>query len=193
MTKQEIRDEMRARRAKVDDQTRRLAGKAIAERLAASEAFTGSWMFCCYLGTPHEVTTRYILRAVFDAGREACIPAWDGLEHAYGLFAFNPRTPLITGHKGIREPAVRVPVQPWNVDCFIIPGLAFDAQGGRLGYGKGYYDRILAQANRTARILAVCYDWQVAGEPLPLEAHDVRVHQILTDRRLITCTSAGGA
>jgi len=187
MTKQEIRDKMRARRKEVDDQTRRLAGKAIAERLAASEAFAHSRMFCCYLATPREVTTRYILRAVFDAGREACIPAWSESACAYGLFAFNPHTPLITGHKGVREPAVRVPVQPRDVDCFIIPGLAFDAQGGRLGYGKGHYDRILARANRTARILAVCYDWQVADEPLPLEAHDVRVHQIVTDRRLITC------
>jgi len=187
MTKQEIRDSMLARRRDVDIETRRRSGKAIARRLAESDVFARSWRFCCYLSTPQEVTSRYILRAVFDAGREACVPAWDPMEKSYGLFAYDPRMPLIAGHKGIREPAVRVPILPWDVDCFIIPGLAFDAQGGRLGYGKGYYDRILAQVPRTARILAVCYDWQVVAEPLPLEPHDMRVHQIATDTRMIAC------
>ncbi|MEI8353625.1 MAG: 5-formyltetrahydrofolate cyclo-ligase [Lentisphaerota bacterium] len=189
MTKAELRADMLARRRDVDDTTRRDAGRAIAKRLAESDAFTRSGRFCCYLSTPHEVTSRYILRAVFDAGREACIPAWDPIDVTYGLFAYDPSMPLITGHKGIREPAVRIPILPWNVDCFIVPGLAFDSHGGRLGYGKGYYDRILAQAARTVRIVAVCYDWQVIDDPLPLEPHDIRVHMIITDQRLITCVA----
>lgn len=193
MTKQKIRDEMRIRRRTIDHETRRSASKAIGERFATSDAFVVSWLFCCYLSTVHEISSRYMLRAIFAAGREACIPAWDQLARSYGLFAFNPRTPLISGHKGIREPAVRVPVMPWDVGCFIIPGLAFDAHGGRLGYGKGYYDRILAKAGRTTRIVAVCYDWQVVTDPLPLEAHDIRMHQIITDRRLITCTPSSPA
>jgi 5-formyltetrahydrofolate cyclo-ligase len=189
MTKDEIRADMLARRRDVDDTTRRDAGRKIAKRVAESDAFARSWRFCCYLSTPREVTSRYILRAVFDAGREACIPAWDPIDKTYGLFAYDPSMPLITGHKGIREPAVRIPIIPWDVDCFIIPGLAFDSHGGRLGYGKGYYDRILAQAVRTVRIIAVCYDWQVVSDPLPLEPHDIRVHMIITDQRLITCVA----
>ncbi len=187
MTKEEIRNAMLERRRKVGDEAPRQSGEAIAQRLSESDGFTRSWRFCCYLSTPHEVTSRYILGAIFDAGREACVPAWDPVARTYGLFAYDQRMPMITGHKGIREPAVRIPILPWDVDCFIIPGLAFDSQGGRLGYGKGYYDRILVKASRTVRILSVCYDWQVVSEPLPLESHDVRVHQIFTDERLINC------
>jgi 5-formyltetrahydrofolate cyclo-ligase len=189
MTKAEIRADMLARRRDVDDTTRRDAGRKIAKRMAESDAFARSWRFCCYLSTPHEVTSRYILRAVFDAGREACIPAWDPMAQTYGLFAYDPHMPLITGHRGIREPAVHIPILPWNVDCFIVPGLAFDSHGGRLGYGKGYYDRILAQTARTVPIIAVCYDWQVVDDPLPLEPHDIRIHMIITDQRLITCAA----
>jgi 5-formyltetrahydrofolate cyclo-ligase len=111
------------------------------------------------------------------------------MAQTYGLFAYDPHMPLITGHRGIREPAVHIPILPWNVDCFIVPGLAFDSHGGRLGYGKGYYDRILAQTARTVPIIAVCYDWQVVDDPLPLEPHDIRIHMIITDQRLITCAA----
>lgn len=178
---------MHARRKLVDYETRRQAGKSIVEHFVASDAFVRSWCFCCYLSTPYEVTTRYILRQIFQAERNACIPAWDAIAKSYELFALGPDTPLITGHKGIREPAVRIPVFPWDVDCFIIPGLAFDAHGGRLGYGKGYYDRILARCAKTTRIVAICYDWQVVDQQLPCEAHDVRMHQIITEKRVITC------
>ena len=189
MNKDEIRADMLARRRTINDHTRRQAGKEIARRLLETDAFARSWRFCCYLSARHEVSSRYILRAVFDAGREACVPCWDPVARTYSLFAYDPGMPLVTGPKGIREPAVRIPIIPWNVDCFIIPGLAFDIHGGRLGYGKGYYDRILARAARTARIVAVGYDWQVTEAPLPLESHDIRAHLIATDTRLITCTT----
>jgi hypothetical protein len=94
---------------------------------------------------------------------------------------------LITGHHGIREPAIRIPVLPWDVDAFILPGLAFDEQGGRLGYGAGHYDAILAKANKTAPKIALCYDWQVVEQPLPQDAHDMRMDWIVTDKRVINC------
>ena len=78
---------------------------------------------------------------------------------------------------------------PWDVDAFILPGLAFDAQGGRLGYGAGYYDRILSKAARNAPKIALCYDWQVLEEPLPQEPHDIPVDWIVTDTRVIDCTA----
>jgi 5-formyltetrahydrofolate cyclo-ligase len=70
---------------------------------------------------------------------------------------------------------------------FILPGLAFDMQGGRLGYGAGVYDAILSQARKRAPKIALCYDWQVLEEPLPLEAHDIRLDWIVTERRVIKC------
>jgi 5-formyltetrahydrofolate cyclo-ligase len=94
---------------------------------------------------------------------------------------------LITGKLGIREPQKRIPIAPLDIDAFIIPGLAFDAQGGRLGFGAGIYDEILSQARKSAPKNAICYDWQVLKEPLPLEPHDICMDWIVTDKRVIAC------
>jgi len=82
---------------------------------------------------------------------------------------------------------------PWDVDAFILPGLAFDRQGGRLGYGAGYYDRILAKASRTALKIAVCYDWQMLDTPLPQEPHDIPMDWIITEKRALRCEAASPA
>jgi 5-formyltetrahydrofolate cyclo-ligase len=94
---------------------------------------------------------------------------------------------LITGKLGIREPRKRIPVLPLDVDLFILPGLAFDTQGGRLGFGAGIYDDILSRARKSSPKIAIGYDWQVLDEPLPLEPHDIRMDWIVTDKRVISC------
>jgi len=108
----------------------------------------------------------------------------------YGLCELHPTMRLITGHLGIREPAEQVPVMPWDADSFVLPGLAFDQHGGRLGYGKGIYDSILMRANSTAIKIGICYDWQILDEPLPLEPHDMCVDWVVSDKRVINCKQA---
>jgi 5-formyltetrahydrofolate cyclo-ligase len=190
-TKGEIRRRMRERRRDVGQQERRAAGLAICGRVTGNplNLLLRAWRVCLYLSTRHEIPTRYIARAVWEAGREVCVPAWSASERAYRLYAIDPRMRLVTGHCGIREPAVRIPVAPWEVEAFVLPGLAFDIRGGRLGYGAGHYDAILSKAARTALKIAVCYDWQVLDEPLPQEPHDVAMDWIVTDRRVIDCAA----
>jgi 5-formyltetrahydrofolate cyclo-ligase len=187
MTKDEIRDQMRTRRSQVSDDELLEAGRDIAERLREMDCFQRSWRFCCYLGVGDEIPTRYIIRTCFESGREVCVPAWDSLNSRYGLFAFDEGMRLVKGRKGIREPEVKVPVQPWDVDVFVLPGLAFDLRGGRLGYGGGHFDRILAKAHSACNKVAVAFDWQVQETDLPLTEHDIRTDWILTSTRMIDC------
>jgi 5-formyltetrahydrofolate cyclo-ligase len=65
----------------------------------------------------------------------------------------------------------------------IVPGIAFDTSGARIGYGKGHYDRILKGFNRP--IVAFAYELQITDEAIPTEAHDVRVTTIVTEKRII--------
>lgn len=188
-SKNDLRQQMRERRRTVDKSDRTAAGRTVCEKIIGRPVnlLTRAWRVCLYLSAKNEIPTRYIARAVWEAGRAVCVPAWSVTEKAYKLYALEPRTKLVTGHRGIKEPHVRIPVFPWDVDAFIMPGLAFDVFGGRLGYGKGYYDKILAKASKKVLKLALCYDWQLLDTPLPQEDHDIKVDWVITDRRAVKC------
>ena len=188
-TKDEIRLEMREKRKAVDQEARCEAGKEIAKKLVESDIrlLLQAWRIAIYLSAEHEIPTRYIARSIFEAGREVVVPYWSQSNKKYQLSLMGPTTKLVKGKLGIREPLEHIAVMPFDIDTFIIPGLAFDAQGGRLGYGAGIYDGILVEARKHAPKIAICYDWQVLDEPLPLEPHDIRMDWIVTDKRVISC------
>ncbi len=185
MEKSEIRQQMQQRRQQIGDRERNRCGRAILHHFAESEHMRYARRFCCFYSMPNEVSTGRIVRLILESGYGLSVPAWDSDSKAYGLFEVTPFTPITIGYKGIREPAVRIPVMPWDVDCFIVPGLAFDITGGRIGYGKGYYDRLLSKVSAATKLVAVCYDWQVFEETLPVEEHDIKMDQIITDKRVI--------
>jgi len=187
--KAELRRQMRAKRREITADARREAGHKICDSVigAPVNLLTRAWRVCLYLSTRHEIPTRYIARAVWEAGREICVPAWSTSQSAYRLYALEPRMRLITGLHGIREPATRIPANPWEIDAFVMPGLVFDIYGGRLGYGAGHYDQLLAKAGKHVLKIAVCYDWQVSDEPIPQEPHDISMDWIVTDTRAICC------
>ena len=190
-TKDEVRRQMRQKRHAIGQTERRAAGMAICKKVAGDPVYLlpRAWRTCIYLSTAHEIPTRYIARAVWESGHEVCVPAWSASLHAYRLYSLAPSAKLITGRHGIREPAVRIPVETWDVNAFILPGLAFDACGGRLGYGGGHYDALLNNAIRTVPKIAICYDWQVLDTPLPQEPHDIPMDWIVTDKRVINCAA----
>lgn len=188
-TKAEIRQEMRAKRKDISQEARLEAGQEIARKLVESEIrlLLQAWKVALYLSMTHEIPTRFIAQSIWAAGREIVVPYWSTTQEIYQLTLMKPSTTLITGKMGIREPQERIPVSPIEVDAFILPGLAFDLQGGRLGYGAGIYDAILSQARKSAPKIAICYDWQVLEDPLPLEPHDVRMDYLVTEKRVINC------
>lgn len=85
---------------------------------------------------------------------------------------------LVKGRFGILEPPASAPVaDPNGLDLILVPGVAFDREGGRLGRGRGYYDRLLA--GTSAFKVGVCFDWQIVPE-VPREAHDIRMDAVVT-------------
>lgn len=188
-TKAEIRQEMRAKRKEISQTARQEAGQEICKKLIDSEInlLLHAWKVALYLSMANEIPTRYIARSIWEAGREVVVPYWSVTQESYQLTLMKPLGALISGKMGIREPQEHIPVTPVEVDAFILPGLAFDTQGGRLGYGAGIYDTILSQAHKRVPKIAIGYDWQVLEDPLPLEAHDVRMDWLVTEKRVIRC------
>ena len=94
---------------------------------------------------------------------------------------------LAPGCQGILEPGAETPVvSPGEVDLILVPGMAFDPTGGRLGRGKGYYDRFLGNG----KTIGVCYQSALLPQ-VPMEAHDRRVDAIVTDQTIILCRTEG--
>ena len=194
-SKDDIRLEMSKRRKEVSQERRRYTAQKIAPLITEGQIRLSMRAFrlVVYLSTHHEIPTRYIARAMWGAMRDVCVPAWDERNGQYCLCELHPTMQLIKGKYGIREPAEQIHVMPWDVDSFVLPGLAFDTHGGRLGFGKGIYDGILAKANSTAVKIGICYDWQIFDEPLPVEPHDISVDWVVSDKRVINCKQARAA
>jgi 5-formyltetrahydrofolate cyclo-ligase len=92
----------------------------------------------------------------------------------------NPAADLSPGTMGIREPSPDLPrVEVDGIDAFLCPGLAFDARGGRLGRGRGYYDRMLVRARPDALKMGVCFPQQLVPDTFS-QAHDIPMDGILT-------------
>ena len=86
---------------------------------------------------------------------------------------------LLPGAHGILEPAAGTPeIQLGEIDAFICPGLAFDAQGHRLGRGRGFYDRLLAQARPDSRKIGICFPFQIVPDTFA-EPHDVKMDAVI--------------
>ena len=128
---------------------------------------------------------RRVRKAACRLGASLAAPRWNG--SSYGLASFAGMDgPLDVGPLGIREPpASAQAVDPASVTVWIVPGVAFTADGRRLGQGGGWYDRLLAAADPAAAKLGVAYDFQVVPE-VPVEPHDMRLSAVVTP-------SAGGA
>jgi 5-formyltetrahydrofolate cyclo-ligase len=139
-------------------------------------------------------------------GTEVAIDPWIEERIARGIGVFLPfvdgdglsiarvrdlSADVARGWRGVREPlaAKRRPARVDRVEAFVVPGAAFDAAGARVGYGGGHFDRLLSHAGGQAHIVGVAFDSQIVPE-IPLERHDVRMHQVITDRRRLRCRVA---
>ena len=127
------------------------------------------------------------------AGKTVCLPRHDPVADVYHPCRLtDPDRDLAVGSHGVREPAPHCPrLDIKHLDFILVPGVGFAASGGRLGRGKGYYDRMLATAPGIK--CGVAFDLQLVTG-LPLEPHDVQLSLVLTESRLVrvpTTTAAG--
>ena len=130
-----------------------------------------------------EVATVDMVGVSLEQGKKVCLPKIisDSLE----FFNVNSIEELKEGAFGILEP-VGDKIKPEQIDIAILPGIAFDARGNRIGFGRGYYDRFLKRV-RNASIVALAFDFQIVDK-IPSTKSDVRVHKIVTESGIIDCS-----
>lgn len=166
---------------------------AISERVSASELIQG--VFCTlpvfvsarvvalYRAIDNEVETAGLISAAQQSGKVVVLPAvCDG---GMQFRKVGSELPLEVGAFGIPEPSPDSPVVDiGSIDLVVVPGIAFDLEGRRIGYGKGYYDRVFHAWEGSGHLLGLCYDFQLVDRIIS-EPHDVEMDLILTEKRLI--------
>ena len=161
--------------------------QAIENRLFEFANFLESKIALLYVGGDFEVPTENIIKRSYAYNKVVVLPAFDPRQFEMQLLKVdNPEKELVSGPRGVAEPDAGkckiVPIE--RVDIAIIPGLAFDEKGGRIGSGRGYYDRLLPRLSITTRKVALTFEEQILPQIL-METHDKYVDIIITDRRII--------
>lgn len=174
MTKREIRSAMRERNRSLSAGERAAAAGRIFGRIEASPAFRAARCVALFCALPDEPPTADAL-ARWGRQKRIVVPRVEG--ETMRFFDYDPAT-LVRGAFGIGEPGPEAALcRPEEIDLIVVPGVAFTAGGVRLGRGRGYYDRYLAQPGMRARRIGVCFAHQLV-ETLPAEPHDAAMEQV---------------
>jgi 5-formyltetrahydrofolate cyclo-ligase len=157
----------------------REASRIIQQRLIQRPEFRAAGAVSCYLAQPREVQTRDIVEAGWSADKRLAVPAFRKKAGRYGFAWLDRDTATREGPLGILEPAEPRWVEPGELDLLVVPCVAFDGCGRRLGHGGGYFDRLLARHSG----LKVCLAFE--GQRMtvvPVEPQDIGVDLILTEQ-----------
>ncbi len=160
----------------------------IAERVLTHPAYRRASAVVCYASFGSEVRTEALIEDALAAGKVVAVPfCLPGRRLLPSLVRDFPKD-LAPGRYGVPEPKPEClrPASPADFDLIVVPGVAFDWRGYRLGYGAGYYDRFLRETRPGAVFLGLAFELQVVEDVQP-EPHDVPVHFIVTEERTIAC------
>ncbi len=191
--KSEIRMLFRQRRQSLDARYRKEASHAIAERLIAWEPVGRARRIMTYLSFNDEVETFALVRRFFAESRSVVVPyIHQGTHNLIPAEIADLEHDLKLGPMGILEPRAEHlrAVDPRSIDVHIVPGIAFDLTGFRIGFGKGYYDRFLVLRSPHSVIVGAAFDIQIADGTLPHDMWDIPMDYVMTESRLLDCSIA---
>ena len=181
--KREPRQRMLAHLASLDTVTVHFHSLAIAARLTEMTRFANAKSVAVYVSFGNEIETHTLIRQLLTDRRHVCVPAFhDGKYLPSEIQDFDED--LVTGNLGILEPKLFRRVPATRPEVWLVPGLAFDRTGNRVGRGKGYYDALLQSAPGIK--IALTHDFQLLPE-VPTESHDVRMDFIVTENQVVQC------
>ena len=175
MNKQELRAGIRAKKRAMTEEMIVEKSKALGELFAQSEAYINAKSIYGYLPYNQEVRTTPMLEQAIRDGKRVAVPKCYGDEMKF--IWMEDLSKVEKGYANIPEPIADGPIADDETALVLMPGLAFDPQGHRCGYGGGFYDKFLA-AEPNHPTLALCYDFQMLPH-LETEAHDIPVNYVI--------------
>ncbi len=180
--KQRIRELAHANRAAQADKEQ--ISRAIVRRLVALCEYEAARSVAFYVDVRDEVRTRFALPQALVSKPQIAVPYCDS--NRLRLFQLHDVDELAAGRFGVLEPRIdlrdeaRRAVDVEDVDLIVVPGVAFDRHGGRVGHGLGYYDRMLSGVRATTVLVGLAFECQVFAE-VPLDSHDISMDRVITE------------
>lgn len=163
--------------------------RKISHNLLGLEEFKRAGTVHFFLTTRSEVITEEAVRSSLSLGKVVVVPVIDRKERRIVLSRLTDYdNELMVMHHGIHEPRPEFVrhVDLKSVDLMVLPGVAFEESGHRLGYGAGYYDRLLESEHARPVLVALAFELQIVDQ-IPVGGHDVKVDMIITEDRVIRC------
>ena len=182
--KQKIRQLARARRRDQPDKNQ-LSQRIVKNALSLAEIQAARTLLF-YVDVRDEVRTRHALPTALSTDRRIIVP-WCNDAGELELFHLEELSELEAGRYGILEPRLEIRersekcLPPDELDAVLVPGVAFDKTGGRLGHGKGYYDRLLNRVRSDCSLIGLAFQCQMF-ETIPMSEHDVRMDIVVTEQ-----------
>lgn len=188
MNKKELREKALHKRDQLKNEERILYSKDIMKQLLDMPELKKATHILAYASFRSEVDTDSFLEWCLQNKKELYLPKTDAKKRTMDFYRVEKLSSLVDGYQGIREPLVTNKFEPDKKQMsdylvMIMPGVAFDIEGNRIGYGGGYYDRYLeTYGTYINRTMMIAYDVQCV-EPIQVEQCDIRPQVIVTNRR----------
>ena len=184
--KQSLRDAILAARDALDPAWRAKASAAIATRIGEAARFADAHVVLLTLPFRSEWDATLVVERALAAGKVVAAPRVDAPARMLRAYRIEDiARDVETGYRGIPEPRATCPeVALERVDWVLVPGVAFDAAGRRLGYGGGFYDRLLPYVATTATHVAGAFEMQIV-DAVPTAPHDIGVDAVVTEQRTL--------
>jgi 5-formyltetrahydrofolate cyclo-ligase len=183
-----IRRAVLTRRDELPSSLRAAHDASIHRLLFSLPEFSAATAILLFASFRSEVSTETIIPSALAAGKRVIVPRVDRSMKELILFEISGGHQLTAGYMGIPEPeeSVAERADDCPLDLVIMPGAAFDTRGNRIGYGGGYYDRLIPRLAGAPLRIALAYEAQIVAS-VPAEPHDISVQVIVTESRIIDC------
>jgi len=182
MSKSRLRKQMDEQRHSLEPTWIGKTSRRITDALQGLEPFQAANSIALYKAISGEVDLERLFPVCWQTRKRTCIPVFNRQLHCYEMAGIDRSTPFKTGNYGIQEPVSPALVPIETIDLIVVPGVAFDLSGNRLGRGGGYYDRLLD--GYSGITVAVAFDFQVFPE-IPCDAHDIPVDYLVTETKIL--------
>ncbi|MBN2600071.1 MAG: 5-formyltetrahydrofolate cyclo-ligase [Candidatus Thermoplasmatota archaeon] len=188
--KESIRSLLRKKRNAMHESEVLEKSRRIKAHLFSMQEFQKARTILFYVSYDNEVNTHEMIQESLRMKKHIAVPVSDAETRTIICSTLSKWDDLSLGAYNILEPRKDCieQIAPTSIDLILLPGIAFDSEGNRIGHGKGYYDRLL-QNNLHANRFGLAFEFQIV-EKIPTGKHDRRVEKIITEDRIINCTTS---
>lgn len=188
LIKKELRNKILAERDRLSENQREEKSSAILNHFIALEEVKKAEQIFIFVNFRTEVNTKPIINYLITQNKKVIVPYTDIANKRLRLFYLNDIAELKIGSYNILEPDPNTAkeAKEENIDLAVVPGSVFDVKGGRMGYGGGFYDRLLPKLRKDVPKIAVAFELQIVDE-VPRGYYDQLIDMIVTEKRVIIC------